>query len=245
MISFEGKTAVITGAGGGIGREVARLMFQAGAHVALCDVNPAALHAAEQSLEPGFGRVSVHDADLSNPQACDTLIQELANRQGRIDYFVHSAGIYPEQTIQDMSDEQWRRLMAVNLDSTFYLFRALIPHLSDNSAIVTLASLAGHRGSYGHAHYSASKGAVSSLSKSLALELAPRTRVNIVAPGIIATSMADELVRQKGDFLLQNTPLRRFGTAAEVAGAIVFLCSDLASFMTGETLHVNGGLYIV
>ncbi|MCY1558480.1 3-oxoacyl-[acyl-carrier-protein] reductase FabG [compost metagenome] len=121
----------------------------------------------------------------------------------------------------------------------------MLPHLSDNSSIVNLSSIAGHRGSSEHAHYSASKGAVSSFSKSLAIELAPRTRVNLVAPGIIETPMTTELLREKGQLLLDGTPLKRFGTAEEVAGAIVFLCSPLASFVTGETLHVNGGLYMV
>ncbi|WP_323030165.1 SDR family NAD(P)-dependent oxidoreductase [Castellaniella sp.] len=245
MISFTGKTVLITGAGGGIGREAARLMAGAGARVALCDLTAGPLDALAAELAPAAGGVSTHVADVSDAQACQALARDVAARHGGIDCLVHSAGIYPEQRVQDMSDAQWRKLMGINLDGTFYMCRAAIPHLTDGSAIVTLSSLAGHRGSFGHAHYSASKGAVSSFSKSLALELAPRTRVNIVAPGIIATAMSEPLVRQKGQTLLDATPMKRFGTAAEVAGVIAFLCSDLAAFVTGETMHVNGGLYIV
>ncbi|WP_066454035.1 SDR family NAD(P)-dependent oxidoreductase [Castellaniella caeni] len=245
MISFTGKTVLITGASGGIGREVARQMALAGANVALCDLSTQALDTLAHELAAAPGGTSTHTVDVADAQACRQLAQTVARHHGGIDYLVHSAGIYPEQRVEDMSDEQWRKLMSINLDGTFYMCRSVIPHLTDHSAIVTLSSLAGHRGSLGHAHYSASKGAVSSLSKSLALELAPRTRVNIVAPGIIATSMAEPLMRQKGQALLDNTPMKRFGTAAEVASVIAFLCSDLASFVTGETLHVNGGLYIV
>ncbi len=233
MISFTGKTALITGASGGIGREVARQMAQAGANVALCDLSTQALDALAYELKTSPGSISTHTVDVSDAQACQQLAQTVASHHGGIDYLVHSAGIYPEQRIESMSDEQWRKLISINLDGTFYMCRSVIPHLTDNSAIVTLSSLAGHRGSLGHAHYSASKGAVSSLSKSLALELAPKTRVNIVAPGIIATAMTEPLVRQKGQVLLDSTPLKRFGLAAEVASVIAFLCSDLASFITG------------
>lgn len=124
-------------------------------------------------------------------------------------------------------------------------FKGKTSVIADASAIVNLSSMAGHRGSHAHAHYAASKGGVSSLSKSLARELAPKTRVNLVAPGIIATHMTEPLVRDKGQALLDDTPMKRFGSADEVAGAVAFLCSDLASFIIGETLHVNGGLYIV
>jgi 3-oxoacyl-[acyl-carrier protein] reductase len=245
MIHFTNRTAVITGAANGIGKEVARQMASAGAHVALCDLNTQALGELQNELLSQGFRASSHALDVSDASACTTTLADIASAHQGIDYLVHSAGIYPKIPVRDMSNEQWRKLMAVNLDGTFFVCRAAIPHLTQNSAVVTLASVAGHRGSHSHAHYAASKGALSSFSKSLALELAPRTRVNIVAPGIIATSMTDDLVREKGDALLASTPLKRYGKPAEVAGAIVFLCSDLSSFMTGETLHVNGGLYIV
>ncbi len=143
-----------------------------------------------------------------------------------------------------MTDEQWRETIGINLDGVFYTCRAIAPLLRDGGAIVNIASMAGHRGSYQHAHYAAAKGAVLSFSRSLALELAPRIRVNAVSPGLIDTPMVKPLLAARGDELLAATPLKRLGQPEEVARAIAFLCSDWASFITGETLHINGGLYI-
>ncbi|WP_454004006.1 SDR family NAD(P)-dependent oxidoreductase [Alcaligenes sp. Marseille-Q7550] len=245
MISFKGQTVLITGAAGGIGRAVALQMAGAGAAIALSDINREALDSLAAEIRALGAAASVHVTGVSRQEDCLRTAQEAAQQHGGIDHLVHSAGIYPEVLVKDMSAEQWRRLMQINLDGTFFICQAVIPYLRERSSIVNLASVAGHKGSHSHAHYSASKGAVSSFSKSLALELAPRTRVNIVAPGIIETPMTADLLRAKGRALLDATPLRRFGTAEEVAGAIVFLCSDLASFVNAETIHVNGGLYIV
>ena len=246
MISFTGKTVLITGAAGGIARATARLMAAHGANVALCDVNAAALEEARTALRTTVdaARISCHVADIGDEAACNATAHAVAERFGHIDHLVHAAGIYPEVLVKDMSSTQWQQLMRINLDGTFYICRAVIPYLSDDSAIVNLASVAAQRGSFSHAHYAASKGAVISFSRSLALELAPKTRVNVVSPGIIATPMTDDLMRQKGPTLMDSTPLKRIGTAEEVAGSIAFLCSSLASFITAETLQVNGGLYI-
>ncbi len=246
MISFQGKTFLITGAAGGIASATAKLVAQHGANVALSDINLDLLGTVKDSIlsiAPA-AQVTLHVTDVSDPQACNDTTKAVAAYFGAIDHLVHSAGIYPEKMVADMSDKEWRTLMTVNLDGTFYICRAIIPYLSKNSSIVTLASIAGQRGSAAHAHYAASKGAVISFSRSLAVELAPKTRVNAVSPGIIATPMTKELLAKNGPALLQSTPLKRLGTAEEVAGAIIFLCSPLASFITGETLQVNGGLYI-
>lgn len=246
MISFTNKTFLITGAAGGIARATALRVARHGANVALSDVNPAALEALQQELlgQVPQAQVSIHVTDVSDAEACRQVAQAVAGRFGGIDHLVHSAGIYPEKLVADMRDDEWRKLMQINLDGTFYICRAVIPHLNDDSSIVTLSSVAGQRGSYGHAHYAASKGAVISFSRSLALELAPKTRVNALSPGIIATPMTKDLLAKNQQALLQNTPLKRLGTAEEVAGGIAFLCSPLAGFITAETLQVNGGLYI-
>lgn len=245
MISFSENTVLITGAAGEIGRAVALKMATLGANVALCDVNLDALSAVHKELSATGAVVSLHETDVANSLLCEKTANDVATRYGTIHHMVHAAGIFPEKLVANMNDAEWRHLMSINLDGTFYMCRAVIPHLAQGSSIVNVASVAGHRGSHSHAHYSASKGAVTSFSKSLALELAPDTRVNVVSPGIIETLMTSNLRQQKGAQRLDSTPLKRFGTADEVAGAIIFLCSDLASFVTGETLHVNGGLHIV
>ncbi|MGG4605222.1 SDR family NAD(P)-dependent oxidoreductase [Paenalcaligenes sp. Me131] len=245
MLGLEKKTVLITGAAGGIGRALALRLAQAGAQVALCDRDASALEKLEQEIREQGGVAARYAADVSSQPSCQALAKAVAAQFGGIDSLVHSAGIYPESKVAEMSAEQWRQLMQINLDGTFYMCQAVMPYLSERSNIVNLSSMAGHRGSYAHAHYSASKGAVTSFSKSLALELAPRTRVNCVAPGIIETAMTRDLLQEKGQALLASTPLKRFGTAQEVADVILFLCSDLASFVTGETIHVNGGLYMV
>jgi len=245
MISFQNRTTVISGAAHGIGRETAWLMARAGATVALCDLDTGGLQRLQSELSEQGLQATIHPLDIADSRACQATAEDIARQHRQIDHLVHCAGIYPEQRVRDMSDEQWLALQNINLNGTFYLCRAVIPHLAEDSAIVTLSSVAGHQGSHSHGHYAASKGGVSSLSKSLARELAPRTRVNIVAPGIIATAMTERLIQQQGTGLLERTPMQRFGTATDVAGAIAFLCSDLARFVNGETLHVNGGLYIV
>ncbi|NGM86066.1 SDR family oxidoreductase [Parapusillimonas sp. SGNA-6] len=250
MICFKGKNVLITGAAGGIGRAAALRFARAGAHVALSDINAQALKEVESEVADiqqanSGAQVMVLRTDITDAASCTNAVDQTAARFGGIDHLVHCAGVYPESMVATMSDDAWHQLMRINLDGTFHMCRAVIPHLTADSSIVNIASIAGHRGSYSHAHYAASKGAVSSFSKSLALELAPKTRVNIVAPGIIDTAMTDDLRKQKGQALLDNTALKRFGTADDVAGVIAFLCSDLAGFMTGETVHVNGGLYIV
>jgi len=244
VISFEGKVAAITGAGNGIGLAAARLMAAHGARLALADLDGARLQEVAAELDPGGQRVLARALDVADPAACDRLMAEAAAHFGGLDHLVHCAGIYPEKLVKDTSDEAWRKLMAVNLDGTFYVCRAAQPHLRDGGSVVLMTSLAAQRGSYAHAAYAASKGAVQSFTRSLALELAPAIRVNAVAPGIIATSMTSDLIGQKGAQLLESTPLRRFGTAGEIAGAIAFLCSPLAGFVTGEVMQVNGGIYI-
>ncbi|WP_343653640.1 SDR family NAD(P)-dependent oxidoreductase [Herbaspirillum sp.] len=246
MINFADKTFFITGAGGGIARATALLVARHGARLALADIALEALETLRQEIlqDAPSAQVSLHRLDVSDAQACRASVAACVEFHGGIDHLVHSAGIYPEKRVADMTEAQWRTLMAINLDGTFHICQAVIAHLREGSSIVNLASLAAQRGSYAHAHYAAAKGAVISFSRSLALELAPKTRVNAVSPGIIATPMTRELLASKGPALLQSTPLGRLGTAEEVAGSIAFLCSPLAAFITGETLQVNGGLYI-
>lgn len=243
MIDLSGRVLLLTGAAGGIGTAIAEAFRQAGARLVLADrTAPATL---AHALDPSGADVIAAACDVTDSAAVDALIAAAMARFGRIDIVVPGAGIYPDATLAAMTDEAWRTCLAVNLDGTMAVCRAAVPHMGEGGAIVTLASIAGHRGSADHAHYAAAKGAVLAFTRSLATELSPRgIRANAVSPGLIDTPMIAAMMAERGPALVAQTPLRRLGTTAEVAGAVLFLASDLASFVTGETLHVNGGLYI-
>lgn len=236
--AFSGKRALITGATGGIGREIARILSSSGGEVIITDFEATRLEELSVSLP---SNTTIFAGDLSDSDS----IKELVSVAGEVDFLLHVAGVYPESPLQTMTDEELDRVFNINVKAVFALTREIEPHLNDGGAIVNFGSIAGARGSKNHSHYAATKGAISSFSKSMALELADRNiRVNTIAPGIIKTPMIKDLMDTSGNSILINTPLGRLGTAEEVAGAAAFLCSDLATFITGETIHVNGGFYM-
>lgn len=240
------KAVLITGAAGGIGGASAIYLARMGARVGLCDLPGSGLDekVAELNAEERGDHVAF-PADLTRPEEVDALLRQCQASFGRLDCLVTAAGTFPEAAIVDMTDDQWRKVIAINLDSVFYLARGLSPLISDGGAIVNVASVAAHRGSLNHAHYAAAKAGVLGLTRSLSLELAPRAiRVNAVSPGLIDTAMIRELMATRGDKLQAAIPLSRLGRPDEVASAIAFLCSDAASYITGETLHVNGGFHM-
>lgn len=241
---FSGKTLLLTGANGGIGREIARTFAEAGANLVLADRELAALEAFAAALG-GAGRKIAMAMDAADPASAEALVAAAAQAFGQIDFVVPAAGIYLAEAFAEMSDAQWRQTLSINLDGVFYLLSRAQNHLSEGSAIVNLTSLAGHRGAYSNAHYAASKGALTSLTRSLARELGPGTRVNAVAPGIIDTPMIREFLTGRGEISIAQTPLARLGHPSEVAAVVAFLCSEAASFITGETIHVNGGIYML
>lgn len=244
MYDFNGRTLLLTGANGGIGREVAKLFYDNGANLVLADLDEDGLAEFSKSLDVSSSRIATVKIDASNSADSDRVVATAVERFGGIDFLVPSAGLYLAQPVRDMTDEQWQQMMGINLDGVFYICRRAISAMRDNSAIVNLTSVAAHRGAYYNAHYSASKGGVLSLTRSLARELGPTTRVNAVSPGVIETPMTKDLIDKRGDDSIDQTPLNRLGQPQEIATAVGFLCSSAASFITGEVLHVNGGLYI-
>jgi 3-oxoacyl-[acyl-carrier protein] reductase len=244
MFDFAGKVLLLTGANGGIARAVASMFHQSGASLVLTDIDVDGLHAFARELDPGLERILVLRHDARDRMAADAAVAAARERFGGINCLVTGAGLYRDQPVAGMSDDLWSETLDVNLNGVFYLCRAAIPALREGSAIVNIASIAGHRGSAEHAHYAAAKGAVLSFSRSLAVELAPRVRVNAVSPGFIDTPFIKDFPASRVASVTDATPLRRMGRADEVAGAVMFLCSGFASFITGETLHVNGGFYI-
>lgn len=221
MIDLRGKRAVITGGARGIGAATMEAFRRAGAEA--LDVSR-----------------STH-GDLADPAVCRAAAASVGPP---LDFLVVNHGIWvaEETPLAAMADDQWRRTMAANLDSVFHVVRAFTPLLGEGGAIVLVSSTAGQRGEAFHADYAASKGATISLTKSLAVELAPRLRVNCVAPGWVDTTMCDLPFAGGGRARIAATiPLGRIASPADVAGPVLFLCSDLARHITGEVLNVNGG----
>jgi len=246
VIDLSGRRAFVTGGSRGIGRATALLLARAGASVAIgyatrrddADATVAEIRAAGGQAEAVGG-------DLGDQSAAERVVAQAA--QHGLDLLVVNHGIWPPtpQAVAAMTAEQWERTRRANLDSVFYVTRAAIPRLPDGGRIVLVASTAGQRGEAFHADYAATKGAVISFTKSLAVELAPRLTVNCVAPGWVDTEMSAVPYGADGGegrrAIERTIPMGRVATPEEIAGPIVFLCSDLARFLTGEILNVNGG----
>ncbi len=236
---FSDQTVIVTGAGGGIGRATANLFHSLGANVVAGDVQFAE-EEAQQSP-----RILRQIYDAANPEDAGQLVDIAQKRFGAVNHLVLCAGIYETVPAPEISDAQWRRMMAVNLDGVFFLIQRASPLMVDGGAIIALASIAAHQGgSFHHAHYGASKGGVLALVRGLARDLGPRLRVNAISPGTIDTPMVSRRVAEGGEALLQTIPLKRLGRPDEIAKVCAFLCSDDASYVTGETLIVSGGLYM-
>jgi 3-oxoacyl-[acyl-carrier protein] reductase len=242
-IEFEGRTVLITGGAGGIALATARRLLTLGARIFLTDRDAEGLERARRELGGGES-VAVGCADITASEQVDEVVRRCANDFGALYALINSAGVFPEVGVADMTDREWRQVHAINLDGTFYACRAAAPLMADGGSIVNITSIAAHRGSTRHAHYASSKAGVLGFSRSFAQEMAPRVRVNCVSPGPVDTPMIRQLWDAAAQKILASTPLRRICTPEEVATAVVFLASDWASFITAETLHVNGGHYI-
>lgn len=234
----------MTGANGAIPRAIAAMFYEAGANLVLTDIESPVLEKFAENLDSKRRRIVVSDCDVTKSAQANAAATLAVRQFGGIDFLVTGAGFFPEGATAEMSDDEWSRVLDINLTGTFYISRAVVPALTANSAIVHIASWAGHYGSLLHSHYAAAKGGVLAFARTLAKELAPRTRVNCVSPGFIDTPMVTDLLEKSGQAAIEQTLLKRIGRPHEVASVVAFLCSDASSFITGETIHVNGGLSI-
>ncbi|MCX7427316.1 MAG: 3-oxoacyl-ACP reductase FabG [Planctomycetia bacterium] len=245
-VDLSGKTAMVTGAGQGLGRATALRLHEAGANVVVNyfddpqGANRARAEQAAAEMDPN--RVAVIEANVRDVAAVERMVDEAIGRFGGLDIVVNNAGILRDRTIKKMSPEDWREVIDTNLTGVFHVSKAVAERLRDGGRIVNLASISATVGFFGQGNYAAAKAGVVALTKVLSKELAKRRiTVNAVAPGVVLTEMGKSIPEEVQAEMLKNIPLGRFGQAEEIADAILFLASDLASYITGQTIHVNGG----
>lgn len=244
---LNGKVAVITGGARGIGFEIGQKLAEAGACVGLVDVNQPEVEAAAQQLrDQGFRAVALH-ADVTDPAQVAAFVQRTLDEWGHLDVLVNNAGICPLTPVLDITAEEWDRVLGINLKGTFLCSQAAIPAMraQRSGKIINIASSAGQMGGIAvGVHYSSSKAAMFGLTKSLARILAPDIQVNAVSPGTTESDMTRGWEDAAIANIVRQIPAGRLGRPSDVAAAVLFFASDDASFITGQTLSVNGGLYM-
>jgi 3-oxoacyl-[acyl-carrier protein] reductase len=246
MFSLQGKTALVTGASGGIGAEIARALHTAGATVGISGTRVNVLDELKTAM--GNARVHTLPCNLSSSEDVEKLIPAAEAALGGVDVLINNAGITRDGLAMRMKDEDWQAVLDINLTSTFRLCRAAMKLMMKKrwGRIVNITSVVGTMGNPGQANYVAAKAAITGMSKSLAQELASRNvTVNCVAPGFIVSPMTDVLNDKQKEAILAKIPSGRMGTGLEVAAAVNFLASEEASYITGQTIHVNGGMIML
>ena len=242
-IDLSGKTAVVTGASQGLGEAMARRLHAAGANVVVnyFDLGPNRENAQRIVAELGE-RATAVEADVRAPEAVRGMIAESIDTFGGLDIVVNNAAVIRDRTVKKLSDEEWRDVLETNLTGVFNVCKAVAGRLNDGGRIVNMASIAAAVGFFGQANYAAAKAGVVGLTKVLSKELARRRiTVNAVSPGVVLTEMGKTIPEEVRAQMLCQIPLRRFGEPDEIANVVLFLCSDLAAYVTGQTIHVNGG----
>lgn len=245
MFDLTGKTALVTGASGGIGGAIARALHGAGATVALSGRRVEAMEPLAAELGD---RVHIIPADLSSAEGTDKLAADAEAAMGGIDILINNAGLTRDTLMMRMKDEDWQEVIDVNLTAAFRLSRAVLRGMMKKRCgrIIGITSIVGVTGNPGQVNYAASKAGMIGMSKSLAQEVAARgVTVNCIAPGFIATAMTDELTDAQKEAIMGAIPAGRMGTSEEIAAAALYLASDEAAYVTGQTVHVNGGMAMI
>ena len=248
MANLKGKVAIVTGAARGIGAEIAKKLASCGADVAVCDLKAEWCEETVKAIEALGVRALGIGVNVAVTAEVDACVKEVIEKLGRVDIMVNNAGITKDGLLMRMSDEDWDAVLNVNLKGTFLFTRAVARPMMKNKpepggAIINIASVVGIMGNAGQANYTASKGGVIALTKTTAKELGSRNiRCNAVAPGFIQSKMTDVLSDEVKKAYMDTIPLKRFGTAADIAKCVAFLVSDEASYVTGQIISVNGGM---
>ena len=245
-LQFENKTALVTGAGRGIGKAVALDLARAGADIVFTNRSKELADTTKREIEALGRKCLAVQADVSEPEQVNAMVAQALETFPSIDVLVNNAGITRDQLLMRMTPEDWRQVMRVNLDGMFYVTRAVIKTMVRQrwGRIVNITSVVGFTGNPGQVNYSSSKSAAIGFTKSIARELGSRNiTCNAIAPGFIATDMTGELNEAQQKAILQQIPLGRIGSTADIANAVRFIASDEASYITGTVIHVNGGMY--
>ena len=246
-MEFDGKNSVVTGASQGIGEAIAVELSRFGAEVILVDVQEEKLGDVASRISDNGGKASIFCADVSRLEQVQEIVEEVIQNHQKVDHLINNAGITRDNLLMRMNEEEWDSVLAVNLKGVFNFSKALIRHMINNrhGRIVNISSVVGQMGNPGQCNYSASKAGVIGFTKSLAREVASRNiTVNAIAPGYIDTPMTKDLPESVKKAFIDLIPAKRFGTVEEIARAVKFLLSDEASYITGQVINVNGGLFM-
>lgn len=244
-IDLSGKVAVVTGGGQGLGLATVRRLHAAGARVAvnfLDDAGGVNRRTAESALAELGDAGLAAPGDVRSRAGMEQFFDSVVAKWGRVDLLVNNAAILRDRTLKNLSDAEWDDVIETNLSGVFRVCKAALPRMQDGGRIVSMASISGVIGFFGQANYASAKAGVIAMTKVLSKELAPRRiTVNAVAPGVVLTEMGKSIPDEVRAQMIAQIPLRRFGEPDEISNVIAFLCSDLASYVTGQTIHVNGG----
>ena len=243
MINFKGKKILVTGASGGIGKSLVNKFISLNGNVLATGTKIEKL----DNLKKEFPGIEILKFDLSEHKKIDQFIDDVFNKLSGIDIVVNNAGINMDNLSLRMKDEEWKSVIDINLTSTYYLCKTSIKKMLKNKfgRIINITSIVGHTGNIGQSNYAASKAGIIGMSKSLAIEYAKKNiTINCVSPGFIKTDMTEKISENVKNVLISKIPMSKLGTGEDVANTVAFLSSDEASYITGETIHVNGGMYM-